>query len=160
MHQTSPNYFRQQLISHINGGEAFTPIDKLLDKISFQKCGIIPEGLPYSLWQQLYHIRYTQLDILEFIRNSAYKAPDWPDDYWPSNPYPDTEQEWEDMKKWYSQERRAIIDIVKDESIDLFKPFPQGKGQTVFREALLIIEHTAYHTGQMLILMRLLDLYK
>lgn len=153
-------YLRQQIINHIEGGEAFTPIDGLLNKIPYSQSGIVPEGLPYSLWQQLYHIRYTQLDILKFTRDENYEAPQWPDDYWPSNPSPTSEKEWEGLKAAYQQERRAFINIVKDNSRDLFKPLFHGEGQTLFREAMLVVEHTAYHTGQMLVLMRLLNLYE
>lgn len=159
MNQSSQNYLRRQLIKHIEGGEAFTSIEGLLDKIPYDKIGIVPDHLPYSLWQQLYHIRYTQLDILEFSRDPKYKAPNWPDDYWPSSSSPTSEEEWEALKKSYFQERKDFIGLIKDDSLDLFKPFKHGDGQTLFREAILIIEHTAYHTGQVLILMRLLKLY-
>lgn len=160
MEQSSQRYLRQKLAEHLEGGEAFNPIEGLLDKIPFDKAGIIPHPLPYSLWQQLYHIRYTQHDILEFSRDPNYKTPIWPDDYWPSNSSPTSEEAWEALKKSYFQEKADFIRLIKDESVDLFKPFQHGEGQTLFREALLIIEHTAYHTGQLLILMRMLGLYK
>ncbi len=160
MNQSAQIYLRQKLAEHIEGGEAFKPIEDLLDRIPFDKTGIVPNHLPYSLWQQLYHIRYTQLDILGFSRDPNYKAPNWPDDYWPSSASPATEGEWEVLKKSYFQERADFIHLIQDESIDLFKAFQHGEGQTLLREAILIIEHTAYHTGQLLILMRMLGLYK
>ena len=37
-----------------------------------------------------------------------------------------------------------------------FHPKKNGKDeQTLLREVMLVIEHTAYHTGQMLVLLRL-----
>jgi hypothetical protein len=36
------------------------------------------------------------------------------------------------------------------------KPFLWGTGQNLLREALLIADHTAYHTGEHIILRRLL----
>ena len=160
MEKSSQAYLRQQLAKHIDGGEAFKPIETVLDKIPYDKTGIIPDPLPYSIWQQLYHIRYSQLDILKFSRDPNYKAPNWPDDYWPSNPSPATEEEWKALKKSYFQEKEDFIRLIKDESLDLFSPLQHGDGQTLFREALLIIEHTAYHSGQLLMMMRLLELYE
>lgn len=160
MNQSSQSYLRQKLADHISGGEAFTPIEALIEKIPYDKIGIVPDHLPYSLWQLLYHIRYTQLDILEFSRDPNYKAPNWPDDYWPSDTSKASKDEWEDLKRSYLRERKEFISLIKDDKIDLFKPFGHGDGQTLFREAILIIEHAAYHTGQVLILMRLLKIYK
>lgn len=160
MNDISKIYLRQQIAKHLEGGEAFNPIDSLLEQIPFEKVGIIPEGLPYSIWQQLYHIRYTQLDIIEFSTNPNYEMPKWPDDYWPSNAFPASLKEWEEIKQNYKNERQSFISLLKDESIDLLKPFSHGEGQTLFREAMLVIEHSAYHTGQLLILMRLLNIYE
>src|SRR6185437_5637672 len=42
-----------------------------------------PNGT-YTPWHLLEHIRLTQWDILDFIRNPAYQEGQWPQDYWPS----------------------------------------------------------------------------
>ncbi|WP_233357765.1 hypothetical protein [Haloflavibacter putidus] len=41
---------KQQLISHLNGGEAFVRLSKLLPKITFDKLEIRPANLPYSVF--------------------------------------------------------------------------------------------------------------
>jgi hypothetical protein len=39
-------------------------------------------NVPYTPWHILEHLRITQWDILEYIRDSAhYLAPNWPEDY-------------------------------------------------------------------------------
>ena len=48
------------------------------------------------------------------------------------------------------------MDLVGEPKNDLFAPIPHGKGQTLLREALLIIDHTSYHVGQLVDLRRLL----
>ncbi|CAN5219839.1 hypothetical protein BH23BAC1_BH23BAC1_51440 [soil metagenome] len=121
--------------------------------------GIIPKGLPYSLWQQFYHLKYAQYDILDFSRNPDYDTPRWPEDYWPDAPAPANQEEWEKIKKEFYKERQGFIDLLLNPSHDLFQPFAHGSGQNLFREALLIIEHNAYHTGQILAIMRILDIY-
>lgn len=152
-------YRRSQLAKHIIGGEAFTPLQDILPKIPYEQLGIIPKGLPYSLWQQVYHIYAVQHDLLDFSKNPGYVAPNWPDDYWPKMPAPSDLEEWHETIKLFFQEREEFIQLIQDPSIKLYQPLPHGNGQTLLREALLMIEHTAYHTGELLVIMRILDIY-
>jgi hypothetical protein len=48
-------------------------------------------------------------------------------------------------------------DLVADESIDLFAKIPWGSGQTILREALLIVDHNAYHLGQIVFIKKMLE---
>ncbi|MEX0780758.1 MAG: DinB family protein [Balneolales bacterium] len=150
---------RKQLVSHLRGGEAFMPVDHMVDKVPFDMTGIVPEGLPYSFYQLFYHLRLAQYDILEFIRNPNYESPAWPDEYWPENPVPQNKQEWQQLKDFYFTERDEFAAYLADQDHDLIKLIPHGSGQTLLREALLVLEHNAYHTGQLLILLRLLGLH-
>ena len=43
-----------------------------------------PENVPYTFWHQIEHIRLAQIDMIEYISDPDYKAPSWPDDYWPA----------------------------------------------------------------------------
>ncbi|MEX0770628.1 MAG: DinB family protein [Balneolaceae bacterium] len=148
---------RDRLVLHIKGGEAFAPIDTLIDQISFTQTGIVPDGLPYSFYQQVYHIRFAQYDILEYCRNEEYKVPGWPDDYWPNQPVPEDEREWEELVKKYLDERNEFCNLILDPSNDLLEPFASDLGHNLLREAQLVIEHTSYHTGQLHIIYRLLN---
>jgi hypothetical protein len=38
---------------------------------------------------------------------------------------------------------------VLDRSRPLLDPLPRSQGQTLLREALLVVDHTAYHLGQL-----------
>lgn len=122
--------------------------------------GVKPEHLPYSLWQVVEHIRITQKDILEFCRDAHYQSPSWPEGYWPSNPAPSKEGAWNESIKTIVRDRKEFIGLLEDTSIDIFKPFPYGDGQNLIREAMLIVDHTSYHVGQIMIIRRLLGIYK
>lgn len=154
---TQPNdYFRRQLIHHILGGNAFKKIEDLLDEVTVEQIGVQIEGLPYTFWQQFEHMRITQKDILDFSTNTNYQELDWPKDYWPSDPAPKHPDEWKRSKAMFYKDREQILSLIRDGQNDLSKPFPQGEGQTLFREALLILEHNAYHIGEMMVISRLL----
>lgn len=147
-------------MKHLMGGEAFTPVEELLKEISYEQLGFVPEGLPYSFYQLFYHIRLAQHDILEFSRSPEYQSPAWPEGYWPDEQAPARRQEWQELVDSYFKERKQFCDHISDPANDLLKPFPYGSGQTLLREALLVIEHTSYHTGQLLVVLRLLGLHK
>lgn len=153
----SDTQLRKQLVKHLKGGEAYAPIDQILDDTPFEKLGVTVEDLPYTFYQLFWHIRHAQRDILEYCRDENYKAPDWPDGYWPDEKSPKSTEAWEELIENYFQERQELCDLLLNPSNDLFGPLPTNSDHHLFREAQLVIEHTSYHTGQLYLLYRLLQ---
>jgi uncharacterized damage-inducible protein DinB len=147
---------RTQLVKLLRGGQAFHPMEELLKDLTLQEAGTQVDGLPYTIWKLLEHLRFAQHDILDFCRNPDYREPAWPDDYWPAETMPCDEDALRNTQKAISQDLEAMIELVQDPKNDLYIPIPQGNGQTLLREAMLIAEHNAYHLGQIVVLMRLL----
>lgn len=147
---------RKQLIKHLEGGEAFMPISEVVEKISFKNLGERPYGLPYSFYEVFYHIRYTQKDILDYIFSDNYKAPNWPEGYWDKAKAPKNQHEWETLKKEFFSERKQLADYILNEENDLKKPVKNSENHSLLRELMLVIEHNAYHLGQLFVILRLL----
>lgn len=154
---TDQSDIKQQLNKHLVGGQAFSPIDKVLDEMPFDKIGIITDGLPYSFYQLFAHIRIAQLDILEYCTRDDYKAQNWPDDYWPDESAPASQEVWNELTESYFSERQEFCDLILSPETDLMEPFKSNKDHNLLRQAELIIEHTAYHTGQLYVIFRLLN---
>lgn len=150
---------RKRLAKHLKGGEAFMPIDDFIENMPFEKLGERPAGLPYSFFEIWYHMRYAQKDILDFCLAESYTTPNWPDDYWPDSTKPENEATWAKLKKDYFKERGQFASFILNEENELLAPVKNGQDQSLLREVLLVIEHTAYHTGQLLIISRLLGVY-
>lgn len=150
---------REILVKHLRGGEAFMPIDKMLEEIGFHDIGKRPRGLPYSFYELFYHIKFTQNDLLEYCTNPDYEAPKWPRDYWPVQKAPNDIVSWEQLKAAYFKDREHLERFILSEETDLLSRVPSGKDHPILREVLLVIEHTAYHSGQLLILLRHLGLH-
>jgi uncharacterized damage-inducible protein DinB len=124
---------------------------------------VVAEGLPYSAWQIVEHIRIAQRDILEFSDNEdgGYKPRRWPEAYWPKSPEPPSEAAWDESIGQIQADREAFETLLKAASdAALVAPFAWGDGQTLLREALLIADHDAYHTGELIVLRRLLGAWK
>src|SRR6185312_6655672 len=84
------NELRQQLKALLDGGQAHATFDQAVKDLPAKLQGVVPDGLPYSAWQLLEHLRLAQRDILDFSRNDdgSYRELKWPDEYWPKNPEP------------------------------------------------------------------------
>ena len=66
---------REHLLYLLNGGGAHARFDDIVKDMPEKLRGVKPDGLPHSAWMLLEHLRLAQWDILEFSRNSKYKAP-------------------------------------------------------------------------------------
>lgn len=147
----------KELKSMISTGNAHVPFEEAVKGIPPEKRNVIPEGLPYSIWQLVEHIRITQWDILEFSHDPSHKSPPWPEGYWPGHPGEISEGKWHRSIDDVLHTRNAFFELLDADEVDLNRPFPHGDGQTLLREALLIADHTSYHVGQIIVIRRLLD---
>jgi hypothetical protein len=150
---------REQLITLLRKSDAHAGFDKAVMGFPADKMGVRPKGSPHSAWELLEHIRLAQRDILEFSESAEYQERNWPDDYWPQSPAPANAAEWEKSVQAILADRGAFIELLQDPKGDLYKPFPWGDGQTLLREALLIVDHNAYHVGEIVLLRRLLGIW-
>jgi uncharacterized damage-inducible protein DinB len=154
---------RRQLKSLLEGGQAHASFDDAVKDMPAKLRGTVPHGLPYSAWQLLEHIRLAQRDILDFSRNhdGTYRELKWPDDYWPEDAEPPNDAAWQKSVEQIRIDRKdfeKLIDSTDDKN--LVEPFPWGKGQNLLREAFLIVDHEAYHVGELILLRRLLGAWK
>lgn len=150
---------KNQLVAHLKGGEAFVPLEELLKFIPYGYLGKRTGNLPYSFYEIFFHIWYTQKDILNYCLDENYKLPEWPRDYWPETHTPKNIDSWADLKNKYFEDRDKLIKLIQDPSTDLLATIGQGKKHSLLREILLVIEHSAYHTGQLLVILREIGTY-
>jgi hypothetical protein len=147
---------RQHVVYLLNSKGAHADFEAAIRDLPVNLRGERPKGAAHSPWEVLEHLRIAQWDILEFSIDSKHKSPEWPGGYWPKNPAPASETEWNSSVESFLKDRKAMCDLVADESTDLFQTIPHGDGQTILREALLTADHNAYHLGELVLLRRLL----
>ncbi len=147
---------KSQLTKHLQGGEAFASLDHFLNDIPYIKIGKRPYDLPYSIYELFYHMYFAQKDIMDFCLGEHYERKNWPDAYWPSETAPKNEEEWKGLKTQFFEDRNTLASWLENEDSGIMDVVKNGKDQTFLREILLVIEHNAYHTGQLFVLCRLL----
>ena len=151
--------FRTHLIKLLEWGDAHATFDAAVMGIEPSVRGVVPDGWDYSAWQLVEHLRIAQEDILQFCVAATYKEMTWPDDYWPASPAPPTDAAWDQSLDAYRQDRKALQDLAADPEIDLLAVVPSGTTQTYLREILLVVDHTAYHVGQLIALRKQLGIW-
>ena len=146
---------RDHLLSLLSGGNAHITFDDFVKDFP-DKCGERVDGLPYTAWQVLEHMRIAQWDILEFTRDAKHVSPKWPAGYWPPQSEAGNADAWRDSVARFQKDLKELQDLIADPATDLFAKIPHGSGQTVLREAFLVADHNSYHLGVLLAISRLL----
>ena len=151
---------RDQLLRALDWEEAHVGFDKAIDGIPPDKRGARAAGFDHSPWQLLEHIRLAQEDILDFCVNEKYEhTMKWPDDYWPKDPVPPDAQSWTASIAAYGRTREEVKRLARDVE-DLTAKVPTGKAhQTYLRAIVLVIDHNAYHVGQLVAVRRALGIW-
>ncbi|GAA5501792.1 hypothetical protein Dxin01_01531 [Deinococcus xinjiangensis] len=136
--------------------QAHATLDDVLAGFPLDRINERPQGLPYSAYELLWHLRFAQRDILNFVRDEQYHHVNWPDGYWPHTQQA-TKADWDAEIAAFKQDFADLLRLLDDPQIDLFSVVPSGDKQTWLREFLLVADHNAYHIGQLALLKRLLS---
>ena len=155
VHQ-SEQALRKHVLSLLHGANAHISFDDFVADFPVAACGRKIEGLPYTAWQVLEHLRIAQWDILEFSRDASHKSPNFPKGYWPDPDELGNAGLWSETVEKFRRDLKQMEDLVTDPSTDLFAKIPHGSGQTILREALLVADHNAYHLGALAVMGRML----
>ena len=146
---------RTHVLYVLRGGGAHLSFDDFVNSFPADLCNRHIEGLPYTPWQVLEHMRIAQWDILEFSRDPNHVSPEFPKGYWPGKDDLATATSWQKSVDDFRNDLKEMEALVEDPSTDLYARIPHGEGQTILREGLLIADHNAYHLGVLAVMARL-----
>ncbi|MEO6287816.1 MAG: DinB family protein [Dyadobacter sp.] len=149
-----------ELITLIEKGNAHVTFEEATEGLPPELRTATIETLPYSIWQLVEHIRIAQKDIVDFSISAEHDSLVWPDDYWPDPVDAVSDDDWEASLKDIKNDQKRLFDLLNDNKNDLFSPLPWGSGQTLLRETMLIADHNAYHTAEIIIARRLLKSWR
>jgi len=149
------NSFRKQLISLFTEDNAHAGFEVAVKGFPVNLRGLQPHGLPHSAYQLLEHLRIAQWDIVEYALNPKHKSPDFPEGYWPPSPEPRDARAWGKSIASFRADRKKLVAVLK--RADFLAPIPHANNQSLASKAILLMDHNAYHLGQLVLLRRLLS---
>ena len=157
---TDDKLLRDQLVEFLRKGNAHVDLFSALKDFPEDLYGKKPDGAPQSPWQLLEHIRIALNDMLVFSTDPDYVAPKWPEGYWPAQEAPENAAAWKTSVKALKADLDALERLIQNPESNLYAKIPWGDGQTLLREALMAIDHTSYHLGQLVMVRRQLGAWK
>jgi hypothetical protein len=143
---------REQLVRLLRGGNAHMTFEEMIEDFPAGSMNTVFPNGTYTPWHLLEHLRLSQWDILDFIRNPNYQEREWPKDYWPAQDAHASEADWRQTIAAFQRDMQALQDLVMDPQTDPHARIPWGDGQTILREILLVADHNAYHIGEFAIM--------
>ena len=146
---------RKTLIAALRGGQAYDPLEKILAEVPEGRRYDRPDGMERSAWQILEHTRLTLEDLCAYSANSdgGYRELRWPDDYWPTSL--GQGDDWDASLAGLAEAQARMEALIAHG--DLTEPFSWEPSHCLLREAILAIEHAAYHAGELVELTRRLS---
>ena len=148
---------REQLLKLLDGSQAHITLEKTVETFPEDRVNARVDGVPYSAWRIVEHMRLAQRDILDYIVADEYHELEFPAGYWPPGTNGTSEAEWHQSITQFIADRDALKALVQDPQTDLTAPLSRNPTHTIFRELLIIGSHNSYHLGQLLVLKRALS---
>jgi hypothetical protein len=158
--KTDNGFIRTWLSAFLTGEHAHMTLEEAVKDFPLDKINLQAPNSTYTPWRLLEHIRITQQDILEYMKNPKYKEISWPKEYWPEEGVHATPEQWKKSITQFTRDLHEIISLLQSPGTDLAAMTPQKDGQSVLREILLIIDHNAYHIGEFAILRDVMGTWK
>ena len=143
---------RRELLALLDGVGAHMPFEEAVGGFPDEAINVRPPNVDYTPWHLLEHIRLTQADILDYVRNPAYVERHWPDDYWPSREATADRRAFDATVAGFLSDLAELRALVADPASDLFAVIPGTPGHTLLREIRIVSDHNAYHVGEFAIL--------
>jgi hypothetical protein len=151
---------RQQLTNMLTIRQAHMTFEDAVANFPEVHYNTKPQGLTYSFWHLIEHIRFCQLDILDYIRNPNYVEPKFPDDLWHKPDATADKAAWDKTIADFIADRDALVAIINDPQTDLYAQIPHAyAGHNILREILVVADHNAYHIGELGVLRQNMNLW-
>jgi hypothetical protein len=150
---------RDQLVYSLRGKGAHMSFDEAVADFPIEAINAKPPGVAYSFWHLIEHLRICQWDILEFARDPQHVSPEFPVGLWPQPNEKTDAAGWQRTIDLFRADLEDVIALTQNPEIDLTTELPHAPGYTYLREILLVIDHNAYHVGELAVLRQVMGLW-
>lgn len=125
---------------------------RCFDELSAELAGRAPDGAPYTVYEQLNHVRYWQGVYLRRLDGEDVPSPPTAAHGWPGPARPEGDAAWEAAVEDFRAGVRRALAIAS--SAGLERELPHWGGINLAHGLALLAAHNAYHAGQVVLLRR------
>jgi len=148
------------LTDYLKGDQSYANIEKILNNINADNINKRVSAESNTIWELLEHIRITQEDILKYSLDPQWISPSWPEGHWPDRNIEASSEMMRSSVEQILSDYIKVCELAGNTSINLLSKIPHGEWRTYLREILLVIEHNAYHLGQLVFLRKYFNDWK
>ena len=149
---------KKELLNLLSGKNAHATFEKAVADFPVKYINEKVEGINNTAWELVEHMRIAQWDILDFINNPEYKMKEFPAGYWPKEKTATSEM-WNESIQKFENDFSEFVKIINNPQTDFFSPIPHVKNYTIYREILVVSNHNSYHTGQLILMRKILGIW-
>ena len=135
--------------SHIDSEKALSGLNSAIARANIA-------DFPHSIWDILHHMVTWQGVVVDSILG---KDIDWDNitknQNWPTEESKKRDENFDALVTKFKEGLQKVKDLIK--SVDLSKPIPSWKDNTVLQAIMVAITHNSYHLGQILVLKKALQ---
>jgi hypothetical protein len=139
----------------LDTGNAHMGFDDAVADFPLDAINRFPPNVPYTPWHLVEHIRRTQRDILDYIRDGEYTEMTWPDEYWPDRDETADEAAWNASLQGFRDDKAALDEII-DTAPDLNATVRGRADYPLVRGIVTAASHNSYHIGEFAILRQIM----
>ena len=152
---------RDTVAKQLRRSHAHAGLVAALDGFPAELAGKAVAGHPHTVWQQVEHLRLAAEDLVDYCRDPAYAARDWPAGYWPATPEPPSAAAWSASCQGALDATEQMARLVEDADTDLLSAVPAAEKEDhhALRAALILLDHNGYHAGQIVALRKALGVW-
>lgn len=150
---------RAELVFQLRRGDAHQSFLDAVADFPHDAINVRPPNVGYTFWHLVEHVRYCQRDMLDYLADPGYRAGVFPDDYWPDPDRQASPQQWDDSVASFAADLDAVERFVTE--ADPWQPasWAWEPGHTPLRTVMVMVDHNAYHGGEMGILRQVMGLW-
>ncbi len=140
----------------LNGKAAFALPTNIMKGIPLELATLRPQGLPHSLYEELWHLHYWLKFSWALIRGEQPTLPAHSSEAFPKDNDSLTETSWQELVNQVLKDLEAVAAIA-DNELELAHKFRADR--TVGEELTVVATHNAYHFGRMVSLRQILGIW-
>ena len=149
------------LARQLRRSQAHAGVSAALESFPAELAGRLVTGHAHTAWQQVEHMRLAAEYLVTYCIDPQYKAPVWPDGYWPEGPEPPSSEAWSESCRRLLDATEQMARIVDDPGLDLSAKVPVATKEHhhTLRAALILLDHNGYHGAQLIALRQALNIW-